>query len=77
MHLHFYIPSSSCPNSTIVLFIVSKDEDVATIKFNDHAVPNLIQVLNKKKKRRVKWEVDFFFQDIWVAKFPWVDLRRR
>jgi hypothetical protein len=60
MHLHFYIRSSSCSNSTIVPFIASKDEDVVTIKINDHAILNLIQVLNKKKKRKAKWEVEIF-----------------
>jgi hypothetical protein len=55
-------------NSTNFLFIASKVEDVATIKINDRAIPNLIQVPNKKKKRKANWEVEFFFQDIWLAK---------
>jgi hypothetical protein len=27
-----------------------------------------------KKKRKVEWELNWTYQDIWVAKFPWVEL---
>jgi hypothetical protein len=43
---------------------------VATTKINDLVISNLIQVLDKKRKKKVKWEVERFFQNAWVAKFP-------
>ncbi len=51
---------SSYLSSSIIAPFASKD--VATTKINDPIISNLIQVPNKKRKKKIKWEVERIFQ---------------